>query len=146
MIAERDSFAAVVKRIPPKQTLKRDEYEAFLTTLYHDNNNSRFGQLGPAVVRRILKCLILLEIRGNVMEFFIGQRGKLWHKLRNKIDDSYPVHVQRATGSKLPAIVGLSRKTALPRDVFRAWTGRLSPHETIVVEDNADVCSFRFFF
>lgn len=130
---------ALVKRIARDKPLQRLDYAPVLGVQSH-NDESYLRSLGPKEWRLIIKYLTIVAVRNDcVLEFFIDQRGKLWFKLRASIDSTYPRHVERVTGSKLAALVGLSRKTALPADVFRAWTGRLRPSETVVVEDNADM-------
>lgn len=96
---------------------------------------ARFGHLFSR--EDLSHCAFYEELR--FFEFFVDQRSAQWHGLRSRISKDYPTSVKRMTGSILSALVGLSRKSALPYDIWRAWTNRLREGESTAIEPNDDM-------
>jgi hypothetical protein len=94
--------------------------------------NSLLNRFGHLFTQEDLKhCTFYEDLR--YFEFFVDQRSALWHGLRSKITNTDPSSVRRMTGSILSTIVGLSRKTSMPYDMWRAWTDQLRPNESSTV-------------
>lgn len=109
---------------------------ADILPLLFECEQSRFHALPTNVLVLVeLFCVAVYHEDIDVIEFYVSQRGLAWRFLRGAYTPRNP-HMERVTGSKLAALIGFSRHSSLPRDVFRAWTGRLLPNESTVVEPN----------
>lgn len=121
----------------PRRALEFSEIHGFIESIRAE---TLFSWLPAKVLDQVLlAALSEVHLQGEYIEFFVDQRGGLWHGLRSRISAAYPPTVRRITGSIFASIVGLSRKGAYPPDIWRAWTGHLGDFETTVIESNDDM-------